>query len=121
MQLNDVLLKPRSAEPRVNRQQEWAKAGLLLALGVYFVYVIVSGNLTNYINARFAWLSYVAAALFLLLGLSSAYELLRREKRKVEMEQFGGDLLGTPRTFQRYAREMEQNRRAISWKALAVI
>ncbi len=57
--------------------QAWVKAGLLLALGGYFVYVIATGNLTNYINARFAWLSYVAAALFLLLGITSVIDLVR--------------------------------------------
>jgi uncharacterized repeat protein (TIGR03943 family) len=54
------------------------KTGLLLGLGLYFLYNIASGSLVNYINARFAWLSYLAAALFLLLGVSSAYDLLRQ-------------------------------------------
>lgn len=53
------------------------KTALLLGLGVYFVYNIASGNQTNYINVRFAWLSYVAAGLFLLIGSYSAYDLLR--------------------------------------------
>lgn len=53
---------------------------LLLGLGLYFVYNILSGNLTNYINVRFAWLSYVAAALFLLIGGYSAYYLLRHRR-----------------------------------------
>lgn len=59
------------------RAQAWFKAALLISLGLYFIYNIVSGNLANYINARFAWLSYVAAALFLLLGISSLFRLLR--------------------------------------------
>jgi len=57
--------------------QVWVKTALLFGLGFYFIYVIASGNLANYINARFAWLSYVAVALFLLLGAASAMELLR--------------------------------------------
>ena len=57
--------------------QGWLKTGLLLGLGLYFVYNIVSGNLTNYINVRFAWLSYVAAVLLLLIGGYSAYHMLR--------------------------------------------
>ena len=48
--------------------QAWLKAALLFGLGVYFAYNIASGNLTNYISVRFAWLSYAAAALFLILG-----------------------------------------------------
>jgi uncharacterized repeat protein (TIGR03943 family) len=55
----------------------WVKTALLLGLGLYFVYNIASGNLTNYISVRFAWLSYVAALLFLLIGGYSAYHILR--------------------------------------------
>jgi putative membrane protein len=55
----------------------WLKTVLLLGLGIYFVYNIASGNLTNYINVRFVWLSYVAAGLFLLIGGYSAYHMLR--------------------------------------------
>lgn len=56
--------------------QLWIKTAILLGLGIYFVYNILSGNLTNYVNERFAWLSYVAAALFLITGLYSLYHLL---------------------------------------------
>lgn len=48
--------------------QSLLKSLLLLGLGVYFSYNIVSGNLSNYINARFAWLSYLAAGLFFALA-----------------------------------------------------
>ena len=54
-----------------------AKTALLFGLALYFVYNIVSGNLTNYINERFAWLSYVAVVLFVLLGVGSVLDLLR--------------------------------------------
>jgi uncharacterized repeat protein (TIGR03943 family) len=60
--------------------QAWLKTGLLLGLGLYFLYNIASGSLSNYINARFAWLSYLAVAMFLLLALSSAVDLLRKRK-----------------------------------------
>ncbi len=56
----------------------WVRVALLLGLGLYFVYNITSGNLSNYINERFVWLSYVAAALFLLLGGFAAINLLRK-------------------------------------------
>lgn len=52
------------------------KALILIGLGAYFVYNISSGNLANYINARFAWLSYVAVALFMTLGGFCLYSLL---------------------------------------------
>jgi putative membrane protein len=57
--------------------QDAVKTIVLLGLGLYLIYSIASGDLNNYINNRFAWLSYVAAALFLLLGVSSAYALTR--------------------------------------------
>jgi uncharacterized repeat protein (TIGR03943 family) len=53
------------------------KTIILLGLGVYFVYNILSGNITNYINTRFAWLSYIAVALFFGLGGVSLYGLLK--------------------------------------------
>lgn len=52
----------------------WGKSGVLIGLGVYFAYNIASGNITNYINERFAWLSWVAAGLFVLLGAASLLE-----------------------------------------------
>lgn len=60
--------------------QSWLKTVVLFGLALYFTWNIVSGNLTNYINTRFVWLSYVAAALFLLLALSSAWALLRERR-----------------------------------------
>lgn len=60
--------------------QAWLKTGLLVGLALYFIYNIFSGNLANYINARFAWLSYVAAALFLLLAAANLHRLLRGEE-----------------------------------------
>ncbi|NDJ62446.1 MAG: TIGR03943 family protein [Chloroflexi bacterium] len=55
---------------------QWVKTVILIGLGLYFVYNIISGNLANYINERFAWLSYVAAALFLLLGIYNLIHIL---------------------------------------------
>lgn len=81
--------------------QDWLKAGLLLGLGLYFVYNIISGNLTNYINVRFAWLSVVAAALFLLIGGYSAYHLLRHHS--------GGD------------HDHHHSHAPVSWGALLVV
>ncbi len=59
------------------RRMAWAKMAILLGLGLYFTFIILSGNLSNYINLRFGWLSYVAAGLFFLLGGFSLYTLLR--------------------------------------------
>ncbi|MEL7433009.1 MAG: TIGR03943 family protein [Chloroflexota bacterium] len=53
--------------------QQFAKAFILLGLGLYFCYNIFAGQLSNYINTRFMWLSWVAAGLFLLLGVFALY------------------------------------------------
>ena len=52
-----------------HNRQSMIKVAILIGLGAYFAYNIISGNLANYINARFAWLSYLAAALFFLLAI----------------------------------------------------
>ena len=60
---------------RIDRA-DWAKTFILFGLGIYFVLLILSGNLTNYINLRFAWLAYVGAAIFFLLALVNCYVCL---------------------------------------------
>lgn len=67
---------PKQIEP-----QQYAKAGVLLGLALYFAYCIITGNLTNYINYRFTWLAYVATAIFAALGLVSAWEIMRPTAR----------------------------------------
>lgn len=57
--------------------QHWLRTVVLFGMGVYLVFLIISGSLLNYINIRFAWLTYVAAALFFLLGAVSLYGQLR--------------------------------------------
>jgi putative membrane protein len=59
--------------------QTGLKTLILLGMGIYFVFLIVSGNLANYINLRFQWLTYLAAALLLALGLYNVFTLLRRQ------------------------------------------
>jgi putative membrane protein len=59
--------------------QQWVKTGILFGLSLYFAYNIISGNLTNYINERFSWLSYLAVALFFGLGVASLIALRRGE------------------------------------------
>lgn len=55
----------------------WAKTAILLGMGLYFGWLIVSGNLAYYINQRFAWLVVVGAAVFVLLALVNIYSGLR--------------------------------------------
>ena len=73
--------------------QLWTKALLMIGLGIYFVYNIASGNILNYVNARFAWLSYVAAALFLLIGAFSVWHLLAEHRRITTMSMMNTMLI----------------------------
>jgi len=87
------------------------KTAILIGLGMYFVYLIVTGNLTNYINERFVWLSYVAAAIFLLLGVYSLILMVRAFKdHNVLHEALGHSHDGH-----------EDHQHGISWSTLAVI
>jgi uncharacterized repeat protein (TIGR03943 family) len=87
----DVYLdgRPLTADESPSRVRwlAWGKTIVLLGLGIYFISTIVSGNLNNYINLRFAWLSYLAAGLFLLLGAFSLVTALRPPQRA----PFAGD------------------------------
>lgn len=65
-----------SSAQRIDRVA-WAKALILLGMGIYLAYLIASGNLTNYINLRFAWLAYVGTAIFVLLATVSLYVCLK--------------------------------------------
>lgn len=82
--------------------QAWLKTALLAGLGLYFAYNIASGNLSNYVNARFAWLSYVATSLFWLLAAIRAYDLLRQP-----------EAAGAPHGHHHHAH--------LSWPVLAVV
>lgn len=66
--------KPKNQSQRDSR--DVYKTGILLGMGIYLTVLIVTGNLTNYINIRFAWLAYVGAAIFFLLGLVNLYGML---------------------------------------------
>jgi len=62
-----------------------SKVVILLGLGFYFIYMIVSGSINNYINPQWAWLCWTASGLFFLLGGVSCYALIREweEKRRL--------------------------------------
>ena len=62
------------------RQHTWAKFAVLMGFGAYFAYNILTGNLTNYVNVRFAWFSYVAVGILFLLGGAVLYGLLRQKR-----------------------------------------
>ena len=72
----------------------WAKTAILLGMGLYFSWLIISGNLAYYINQRFAWLAVVGAAVFIALALVSIYSSLRaQDECQHQHYQIGWDIL----------------------------
>jgi len=59
----------------------WAKSLILFGMGVYLTLLMLTGNLDNYINLRFAWLVVVGALLFFLLGLVNLHSCLRPQAK----------------------------------------
>ncbi len=74
-----------------DRSKQVMKTAILLCLGVYFIFLIFSGNLTNYINIRFAWLAYLGAGIFLLLGLVSLKSLFSEDDHTHDHEHHDHD------------------------------
>lgn len=68
-----MTVKPK---PPIQTRQDWrvwSKTAILLGMGIYLFVLIITGNLSNYINLRFAWLAYVGAGIFVVLGLINLY------------------------------------------------
>ncbi|MFP4322516.1 MAG: TIGR03943 family putative permease subunit [Anaerolineales bacterium] len=60
------------------RVQRWVQTGILFLMGLYFIdLALPGGNLSFYINVSdFAWLTWLGAALLILMALINALELL---------------------------------------------
>lgn len=57
--------------------RDWFQTLILLGMAAYLAVLVVTGNLSNYINIRFQWLTYVAIVVFGVLGAWNAYALFR--------------------------------------------
>ncbi len=72
---------PHKREEQVDRIA-WAKSLILLGMGIYLILLILTGNLDNYINQRFAWLVVVGALIFFILGLTCLFQSLNPSKHE---------------------------------------
>lgn len=61
--------------------RESIKTALLVGFALYFGWLILSDNLPNYINYRFAWLAYVAFVTFSAMATLSAWHLFAHHLR----------------------------------------
>lgn len=78
MQINDPMtLFELDAPQGKPTAQEWVKGAVLVGLALYFALVIVTGSLPNYVNYRFAWLSYLAVVVFGALAAATLYGTLK--------------------------------------------
>jgi putative membrane protein len=78
MEITDPLTQTSTPdEIRARTLNQVIKTAVLFGLAAYFAYNVFSGNLSNYINERFVWLSYLAVILFLVLGIASLIALRR--------------------------------------------
>ncbi|MCU0479795.1 MAG: TIGR03943 family protein [Anaerolineae bacterium] len=67
--------------------REWAKIIILLGMGVYLAYTILSENLGNYINnTRFVWLTWLAGGMFFAFGLVTLWSNLRPQAPALPIE-----------------------------------
>jgi putative membrane protein len=57
--------------------REWLQALILLGTGLYLTVLIITGNLANYINLSFQWLTVTGASLFMLMGIWQVWRMLR--------------------------------------------
>ncbi len=62
------------------RTRQWLQSILLLLLGLYFLQNLLTGRVYFYINERFGWLSGIAAAIFVALGVVGVADLLRARR-----------------------------------------
>ena len=72
---------------------DWSKALILLGLGGYFAWLIFSGNLSNYINLRYAWLAGLATVIFFLLGAVNLYGCFKPRPCQHHHYLIGRDIL----------------------------
>jgi len=67
--------------------RKWVQSLLLFVMGLYFLDNMISGRIANYVNNdRFGWLSWMATAIFLVLGLGGIYSLLRERSTQTSHE-----------------------------------
>lgn len=74
-----------------DRLHAWAQVLVLALTGAYFTLNLVSGSITNYIAAKFIWLSWVAAGLLWALAIVRAAELWRGRTRDPHAHHDHGD------------------------------
>lgn len=96
---------------------EVVKSALLIGLGGYFTWLIAADKLPNYINYRFAWLSYVAALLFAIMGLVSGWHVYAHHLRR------GPDRADHDHDIDDHAEHdhADHGHAPISWGVLAII
>jgi putative membrane protein len=95
----------------MRRLEPVLKAGVLTGLALMFYAKISDGTLAFYINARFAWLSFVAVLIFSALAMTLVYQIT--EQRRAEQrnrDEYGVEYI-----------PLLENRRKVSWAGVAIM
>src|SRR5437763_12510949 len=101
-----------------------AKAVVLFLLGLYFVDLLLSGNINNYLNPQWAWTSAVAAGFCFLLGAVGAYSMWKeRAEHHPQFRPLAAFKAGTSvRGHDLAAHDHDGHRHAaLSWPVLAIL
>ncbi len=73
------------------KAQRWAQVIILAAMGVYFTYSLLTGNITNYIAQKFVWLTWIAVGLLFVLAALAAQSALREDAHDHDHDHDHGD------------------------------
>jgi putative membrane protein len=107
------------------RLRQWIQSGLLLFLGLYFIQNLLSGRVYFYINERFGWLSGIAAAIFVALGVVGIADLLRERQEKHKHDHEDHDHVHPDHEHHEHhhdhAHDGHHHSAAQSWPVLAII
>lgn len=69
----------------VNFRRAWATIAILSTIGIYLITLILSRNLSNIINMRFAWLTYLAILMLIGLSIFHIFRLINGQQDEAQI------------------------------------
>ena len=102
--------------------RKWLQSILLLGLGLYFLENMLTGRIYFYINERFGWLSWIATAIFLTLGIIGILDLRRQHlEDHTEHDHTDHDHAAHEHEPEEHAHAGHQHGTAPSWPILGLV
>jgi putative membrane protein len=106
------------------RTRQWAQSLLLLLLGLYILDNLLSGRIYYYINERFGWLSWVTAAILIVLSIVGVIDLMRKSQTpsaEAHHDHEGHDHSEHQHAHDDHDHHGHQQGTAVSWPILGVL